>query len=241
SPLAPDAALTLFAALLGRPLTTQEQGDVEMLCAVLGYLPQAIEAAAMAVVVEGVPLHLMVALARERPLDVWLSKDGASARRPRGRLRHLQDMLPPTVTRQFALLPLLGSRAFSLEAAAALFSKASVREFEPLTTAEVAHAAAELGQLVRHSLLDYGLHQVAEAGSLWNQCYRLHPLLYAYAQDRLGETDPQLREEARRNLGAYALWYVERHQQEVLHLESQRAVLLAALQWAQADGDDALA
>src|SRR5262249_8033618 len=41
--------------------------------------------------------------------------------------------------------------------------------------------------------------------------------------------------------GAYALWYVERHQQEVLHLESQRAVLLAALQWAQADGDDALA
>src|SRR5262249_15628931 len=35
SPLAPDAALTLFAALLGRPLTTLEQGDVEMLCAVL--------------------------------------------------------------------------------------------------------------------------------------------------------------------------------------------------------------
>jgi hypothetical protein len=68
-------------------------------------------------------------------------------------------------------------------------------------------------------------HRLSEASAR----YRLHPLLYAHALERLEQLEPETVRGARRNVRAYALAYLERYQGEVSHLERERAFLLAAL------------
>src|SRR5207247_7266023 len=70
--LEPAAALDLFTALLGRPLSDEQRADAEQLCAAVGYLPLAIEAAASTVTTEGIPLSLLAAcLVENSPGWTW--------------------------------------------------------------------------------------------------------------------------------------------------------------------------
>ncbi len=97
-----------------------------------------------------------------------------------------------------------------------------------LPKAELAETAADLGRFVRHSLLELA---PAEAGMAVPR-YRLHPVLHAYALERLGQLEPEAVETARHHLQAYAQAYVERYQGDIERLESELAFLLAATEQA---------
>ncbi len=168
SPLDADAALALFTALLQRDLTPSETLHARAICMAVGNLPLAIELAATAAISEGIPLPLLAARLASHALDI--SAD--SRRELRLRLERELDAVDTEVRELFALLALLGTPAFTLEAAAAL---RDARWPEPTATDEVipelaalapddvadaetaedrlARTAALLGQLVRHSLL----------------------------------------------------------------------------------------
>jgi len=256
-----DAAIDLFTALLGRPLSDEQRADAERICAAVGYLPLAIEAAASAVTTEGIPLSLLATCLAENPLGwTW---DGE--REVSSRLAQALDALDPQVQQRFVLLSTLGPRSFGLEGVAALYTslaeivgKAAAHGTDHgdavpeqrgnsqvsgedhslvnLPLSHLAHTADDLGHLVRHSVVELVTdeapagsdtlpHRLAEASAR----YRLHPLLYAHALERLAQLEPETVSGARRNMHAYALAYLERYQGEVIHLERERAFLLAAL------------
>ncbi len=260
-PLAPDPALDLFTALLVRPLSDEHRAEAEQLCAAVGYLPLAIEAAASAVTTEGIPLSLLAACLAENPLGwTW---DGE--REVSSRLAQALDALDPQVQQRFVLLATLGPRSFGLEGVAALYtspaqsagqaathgtdhgeavpeprgnSPVSGEDHGPvdLPLSHLAHTADDLGHLVRHSVVELMTGEApAESGAPPRHLadararYRLHPLLYAHALERLEQLEPETVRGARRNMHAYALAYLERYQGEVSHLERERAFLLAAL------------
>ncbi|HEX5441195.1 MAG TPA: ATP-binding protein [Ktedonobacterales bacterium] len=168
APLDADAALALFTSLLQRDLAPGEILQARAICMEVGNLPLAIELAATAALSEGIPLPLLAARLSSHALDI--SAD--SRRELRLRLERELDAVDAEARELFALLALLGTPAFTLEAAAAL---RDARWPESIATEEVipelaalapddqantataedrlARTAALLGQLVRHSLL----------------------------------------------------------------------------------------
>ncbi len=259
--LEPDAALDLFIALLGRPLSDEQRADAERICAAVRYLPLAIEAAASAVTTEGIPLSLLAACLVENPLGwTWDGELEVSSR-----LAQALDALDPQVQQRFVLLSTLGPRSFGLEGVDALYlspaeragkaaahgtdhgdavpeqrgnSQVSGEDHSPvdLPLSHLAHTADDLGHLVRHSVVELVTDEApAESGTPPRHLaeararYRLHPLLYAHALEGLAQLEPETVRAARRNMHAYALAYLERYQGEVIHLERERAFLLAAL------------
>jgi tetratricopeptide (TPR) repeat protein len=242
APLDPIAALECFTALLNRPLHADEMDDAKRLCAALGYLPLALEVAASAVVVAGIPLSFLVAHADQNPLNDLL--DGEQELR--SRLAQAFESFDTEIQKRFALLSTLGVPSFGLESAAAL---------RAITSEQLANAAADLGQLVRHSLVDLvqppllnaisdhrvpargtptmdGLaHEVPlPAGNTMDYArYQLHPLLYAQSVNSLKQLEAEEIEKARGNVQAYALGYIERHRWDISYLERERDFLFAAL------------
>lgn len=240
-PMDVSEACELFAALLGRPLYSVEQVYAGQVCAAVGYLPLAIEAAATAVATAGVPLSLLAHHAARHPLDRAL--DGE--REIRAALEKALGDFDPEVQKRFALLATLGIQSFALESASAIITNPiAYRPDRELDT------AADLGQLVRHSvieLLPYNpsatssnsaistiLLPQARAPSFYeahsyDARYQLHPLFFAHAMERLEQLEPEVVRAAQRNVQAYALTYVERYQGDVPLLERERDFLLATL------------
>ena len=140
-PLSQDAALALFVAVLGRALQADEVAEARALCEALGYLPLAIELAAVAVTVRHIPLPLLVTRLGEHPLDRLLDSDDELHVRIAAALGHVSEH----ARQRFALLPLLGTSSFGLEAAAAqeLIPSASLppTDILPAYAASIEHAS----------------------------------------------------------------------------------------------------
>jgi tetratricopeptide (TPR) repeat protein len=251
-PLEPGAALELFIALTGNTLFTAERTYVEQICASVGYLPLAIEAAATAATVAGIPLSLLAERVINNPLDALLDSEGEV----RSRLAQALANFDPQVQQRFVLLSTLGTGAFALERAGALhMAPRDENKFEvykvsandhyippiclgicDLPSADIASTAADLAQFVRHSLVEIVPHnpptilQEANHSPDRNESsYRLHPLLYAHAMSHLEQLEPAIVQAAQRNLLSYALAYAELHSGDVPHLEREREFLLAML------------
>lgn len=112
------AALELLTDLLGEELSEQEQISARQTCAALGYLPLAIENAATAVQVEGIPLALVATHLLAHPLH-------GLQRAEAGMMSALEQMLAGLdhqAREQYILLAALGVSSFDLEAAAAILS-----------------------------------------------------------------------------------------------------------------------
>lgn len=265
SPLDADAALALFTTLLQRDLTPGEAPHARAICMAVGNLPLAIELAATAAVSEGFPLPLLAARLSSHALDI-----SADSRRDlRLRLERELDAVDADTRELFALLALLGTPAFTLEAAAAL---RDARWPEPTATDEVipelaalapddlsdtataedrlARTAALLGQLVRHSLLRIEGDEVGYdddnddgddpgPGSGVGVRYHLQPLVYACARERMEQLNPTVRERALHNAQRFALTYLGKHVEDPLALARQRDFLLAMVARAARGGQHA--
>jgi tetratricopeptide (TPR) repeat protein len=111
-------------------------------------------------------------------------------------------------------------------------------------TVDVARAAADLGQLVQHSLLEAisGDVQTTVVGecagttaageptaSAERTRYRFHPVLRMYAAEQASTLGAEAGERAARHVQEYAVEYAERHRGEHLLLERERDLLIAAL------------
>lgn len=266
-PLEPDAALELFTTLTGHTLSNNERACVERICAAVGYLPLAVEAAATATTVAGIPLSLLAERVADNPLNALLDSEGEV----RSRLTQALASIDPQMQQRFALLSTLGTQVFALESAAALRSmhpdantleiyKVSaddqyLPEYKPaflsskcngsqkttqpgveVPPADLANTAADLAQFVRHSLVEIVPHNSSATFPVTSNRsdpsesrYRLHPLLYAHAMDRLEQLDPEVVLTAQRNLQSYALAYTEHFSGDVPHLEREREFLLGML------------
>lgn len=199
-PLEPLAALELFTALVGRSLVHEERGYAEEICAIVGYLPLAIEMAATAVTAKGIPLSLLAARLSEYPLDTVL--DGEAELRTT--LAQSLESLDPEIQKHFALLSMLGSQSFGLESAVAIdvttgshtktehaYRASSAEELLNLSTcalmeperkdhncpvhvdypvARLANTAATVGQLVQHSLIELTSDNLHSAASPITDC-----------------------------------------------------------------------
>ena len=127
------AALELLASLIGASpslLEAEDRSQMEQICAALGYLPLAIEAAANALVVKGIPLALLAAQVRENPLASVLDGDGFL----RATLEQALRGCDVELQEQFALLATLGVQTFGLECAAALRTRKPERRAMQLET-----------------------------------------------------------------------------------------------------------
>jgi hypothetical protein len=231
-PLLDDtAALSLLTTLLQRDLGPVELPHARVICRAVGNLPLAIELAATAVLAEGIPLQLLAARLARHALDI--STD--SGRELRQRLERELDALDVGTRELFALLSALGTPRFTLEAAASLRGArrpgaangeaipdpaAVISDDAPYATAmedRLAHTAALLGQLVRHSLLsaegDTCDENSDNGKEFRDDCgrgvrYRLHPLVYACARERLDLLNVVPRERTQENRQHYALRYL---------------------------------
>jgi AAA ATPase domain len=250
-PLDPDAALELFIALVSRSLDLEERSYAEQICAAIGYLPLAIEAAAASVETAGIPLSLLAARVAEHPLDTLL--DGE--RELHSTLTQALDVFEPEMQRRFALLATLGTSSFGIESAAAIraattngrgltfydapaigrlyasdyavaISGSKARDERggvDMPVAQLADAASDLGQFVRHSLVEPKLHNspgILHTYSLNGNGtrYSMHPLLHAYAVERLSHLEPEIVHTARGDALAYALAYVEHYKSSMAWL-----------------------
>jgi AAA ATPase domain len=192
-PLEPEAALALFQMLTGATPSADERHYGERICASLGYLPIAIEIAAAAVTQEKIPLAVLETQAQTYPLD--LSRDGT--REFRAELARAIAHVDRSAYERLALIAALCVNTISLDQAAALLPDSdyngtsehgrAVGDTSSLLTRAVsaeqlARAAADLGQLVRHSLLS----PVAPAADMHGEMrYAIHPLVRAYARTYL--------------------------------------------------------
>lgn len=236
TPLEPGAALDLLAALLGRPLSPEERADAQRLCAAVGYLPFALEVASTAMTAKGIPLALLAAHAAEQPLDSILDDDGEL----RAALTQALGVFDPEMQQRFALLSVLGVRSFRLEMAAAICTSPGAPLVPEHSTAVLAptpagiagepasialpqllSTAADLGQYVRHSLLELAPGDEPR--------YQMHPLLHAHARECALDLPPDIVDAAQRNIINYALAYVEHCDCDIILLERERDFLLAAL------------
>lgn len=190
-PLESQAALELFASLMQASLShisTQDFAAMEQICASVGYLPLAIEVAANAVTVKGIPLSLLAARVSNCPLDSLLDGDGAL----RSTLDRALENFNPQLRQQFSLLTTLESSTFSLECAAAiLLGRRSNGKAHQLHLSLLANTAATLGLFAGYSLIELVSTPAMNGCSTSATCYRLHPLLYAYAQSLVEQVDPQ--------------------------------------------------
>ncbi len=248
--LEPGAALDLLAALLGRPLSPEERADAQRLCAAVGYLPLALEVAATAMTAKGIPVALLAAHAAEQPLDTILDDDGEL----RAVLTQALGVFDPEMQQRFALLSVLGVRSFRLEMAAAIRTSpkapldpehgAAVSlpvpagvpgEHTSIALSQLVSTAADLGQFVRHSLLELVPGDelptaiTTQPAARIEPRYRIHPLLHAYTRERALDLPPDIVDAAQRNILDYALAYVEHCDCDIILLERERDFLLAAL------------
>ncbi len=249
-PLSEEAALTLFASLLDRALTSEEQAAAHAICQAVGGLPPAIELAATAVKA-GIDCALLANRLRLHALDPVLDGEGEL-----GRLldRALQDL--PTETREhLLLLSSLAPQTFSLEEAATVELQASgcpqapINEGPPLLLASacdetlhdrevsllatcparlLASTATHLTRLVRCSLLELLPVSASAAAqeSAYFARYRIHPLLRAYAAH----------EQRKRLLDLQA--FVKHHQNDLPQLKRHQEALLKAIAQARYAGQD---
>ncbi|WIG57607.1 MAG: hypothetical protein OJF49_000352 [Ktedonobacterales bacterium] len=182
-PLETPDAVALFTSLVGQELSEDAQILATQLCAALGGLPLAVEAAASAIRTRGVSLSLLTRQVNHHPFDALLDDDGAL----HATLVQALEPLDPESRRRFALLSLIGDHSFEVEVAAALHDTPPALPQLPLggnASAGVSRGAAEplaildmpgtaplweigeepetltaqtsaiLGQLLRHSLLE---------------------------------------------------------------------------------------
>jgi tetratricopeptide (TPR) repeat protein len=158
-PLEPSAALELFIALTGHTLSIDEQTHVERICASVGYLPLAIEMAATAATVAGIPLSLLAERVVNSPLDALLDSEGEV----RSRLAQAFASFDPQMQQRFALLSTLGTQAFALETAAALRSiPPDINKFEIYKTPANGQHLPE-HRLVLFNTASQGQQQVAQS------------------------------------------------------------------------------
>lgn len=209
-PLTPEAALDLLTILLGQPLAPgEDRRHAEQVCSAVGSLPLALELAAAAIIVGGIPLSLLAACLAENPLSPLLDSEYEL----RFRLAQAVESLEPELQKQFALLATLGVPSFGLESAAAVRAalsasgKGEYRSVKARLTArddeyhadpgtrsltELSGTAAALAKLVRSSLLDletpgtngssfFGNSTPASRAESYGLRYRMHPLLRAHA------------------------------------------------------------
>lgn len=115
-PIGETASLALFAERIGRELSASEGVAAANLCAGLARLPRAIELAASAVRTDGIPIELLARLVEQRPLDE--SWHGGEILREQ--FADAVASLRPDARTTLALLPILGSRTFTLRIAAVL-------------------------------------------------------------------------------------------------------------------------
>jgi len=99
-----------------------------------------------------------------------------------------------------------------------------------LSLTQLAHTAANLGQFVRSSLLELAPGEALLDSSLPR--YQLHPLLQAYAEERLEDLNPEIVGAVQSSVQEYALAYIERYQADVPRLECERGFLLASMKQA---------
>jgi hypothetical protein len=272
-PLTSADASELFMCLLGRPLDSHDAHWVDAICGALGYLPLAVEMAAVTVAVRRIPLPVLAARVQEHPLDRILDADGEL----RSRIAAALVSLDRSAQQRFALLSAFDSETFSLEAVAALgatngdgwslprldtsSTARSIRDLDGPAlwglnelgqvdvgrtgreaTADLAQAAADLGELVQHSLLEpipdlphtaADQHTTAASGeaavSAEQTRYRIHPILRAHGSEQVGALATGAGEQAARLAQEYAIGYAERHRGDQLLLERERDLLVAAL------------
>lgn len=105
-----------------------------------------------------------------------------------------------------------------------------------LPVAALRSTAVDVGQLVRHSLLDLIPSETCGIPSQQNSMfngrdahYRLHPLISAHAVSMLSPLESAEVQAVRCHGQAYALSYIERHQNEIPFLERERVFLCASL------------
>jgi hypothetical protein len=272
-PLTSAAASELFMRVLSYPLDSQDAHWVEAICSALGYLPLAVELAAVTVAVRRIPLPVLAARLQEHPLDRILDVDGEL----HARIAAALVSVDTSARQQFALLSALDSETFSLEAAAALsatnrrgcshprldtstttnsngdadgpvwwgltaLGQVDGGRAEREATADLAQAAADLGELVQHSLLEpvpdlphtaIGQHTSTAASeavvSAEQARYRIHPVLRAHASEQLDALATGAGERAARLAQEFAIGYAQRHRGDQSLLERERDLLVAAL------------
>jgi tetratricopeptide (TPR) repeat protein len=233
-PLKPEAALDLLGELVGHASVEAERESAEHICAAVGYLPLAIEGVATSVIAKGMPLSLLAARMSENLFETLL--DGESE--VRSRVGRVLEPLGSQMQRQFALLATAGTQTFGLESVTVVNAgsefiggnEAGIHNSVDLPVAQLANTAADMGRFVRHSLLEIIPSETQHNSS--GPRYRLHPVLRAYALERLGQLGPEAVAEAEHHLQAYALAYIERFQGDIERLEDESAFLLAAAEQA---------
>ena len=255
-PLDLTSALELFAKLLGRPISDEERVYAERICSALHGLPLAIEAAASAVSIRGIPPALLAEYVHTNLLD----GDGNI----RSRLIQALDTLNQQAQQRYTLLSTLGVQSFGLESVAAIqmnatdFALAPVAQISPspapsscraighneaaldhdalIPLDQLAHTAAQMGDLVRHSLLELvsPASIAANSGQTKSSArnyprYKVHPLLHSLMLDRLEQLEPHLLRSVQRNTQSYAMAYLERYQGNKEQIAREREFLFAAL------------
>jgi hypothetical protein len=213
-------------------LDADERKAALRLCAAVGGVPFVIKAATTTLAQTGIPLVLLASATERNPLAML---SASTAVRPGSVVARTLDTLPAETRAQLALLSVLGAESFGLNAVAAL------RQQTP------ASAAILAGDLIRHSLLepertDSDESSVARRGEgattpMRDARFRLPPLLRAYAIEQARSLPRTMVAAARRNLGAYADAYVERHRDDTQALAAEADVLGAALRYAMRDGE----
>ena len=260
SPLKPEAALDLLANLVGRGMVEMERQHAECICAAVGHLPLAIEAVATTVLTKGIPFSLLAARVAERPLDRLLDEEYEIRSRLARTLAALRPgmqeqfaLLSTLGTQSFGLAPAAAIHAQTTspllieehgistvevaslpEHALALLDDKAQKDvmFDSvdLSLTQLAHTAANLGQFVRSSLLELAPGEALLDSSFPR--YQLHPLLRAYAEERLEDLNPEIVDAVQSSVQEYALAYIERYQADVPRLECERGFLLASMKQA---------
>jgi hypothetical protein len=191
APLEPEAALALFLALARITPSAAERRHGERICAALGYLPLAVEVAAAAVTQEQIPLAVLETRVRASPLG----RDGT--RELRAALAQTIASVGRSARERLALIAALRTDSITLDQAAALRTHSAqaaahspAGEQVPTALAparaasavQLARAAADVGHLVRHSLLSPIPPRV---GTDDGPRYVIHPLVQAYVRTHL--------------------------------------------------------
>ncbi|HET9922333.1 MAG TPA: tetratricopeptide repeat protein [Ktedonobacteraceae bacterium] len=264
--LKPSDALELFAFLVGQQLQEQELIYAEQICAAVGYHPLALEIAATAIVTKGIPLFLLATHVSQQPLDSLLDGEHELY----AMLAEALAPLGSEMQRRFVLLSTLDVPLFDLEHVAAMHMPENpapspktgilllpehglslLEDTQPISQAatdtfvdlpQLATTAAELGQFVRHSLLELVPDDALTASSSLvdhTQAfqhnfprYALPPLLRAYALKRLEDLDQVSVGLTRQNIQRYALQYMEQYHADGDRLKRKRDFLLSAFKQA---------
>jgi hypothetical protein len=227
-------------------ISSVEYGCIEQICTALGCLPLAIVYAAHVFIAERIPISLLTAQLVTEPLYGLFSVGQHVGAVFEQALRQFESEKQTC----FALLALIGARSFSLETAASLFVNSSSAllsdaafaaddlisehgldslsiddDATGIPLAALTGTAIILGRFVSHSLIIRV--EMYEDDFTHNPRYRLHPLLYAYARQRLRTLAPELVSQAQAAILRYAESYLERYQGNVAGLEREQDFLLA--------------